>query len=90
MSKHNNDTGRSKVKSSTSGKRKAKLFVTYWAIAFMIVVMSFYAIAGLGLVSYRLASILFASTVVFAAVATFVHIRKGNKSNIDDIAKKLP
>lgn len=88
MNKHATSNGRSKVNSGSSGKRVMKLFITYWAVAFMVVVMSFYAIAEL--VTLKLAYILLAATVVFAAVATFVHIRKGKKSGIDQVSQKLP
>ena len=74
--------------SGVSGKRIARLFVTYWAIAFMIVVLSFFAIADL--VTLKLAYILLAITIVVAAVATFVHILKGKKDSVDEIARKMP
>ncbi len=74
-------------KSGVSGKRVARLFVTYWALAFMIVVMSFYAIAEL--VTLNLAYILFVAITVVAAVATLIHVRKGKNTSIDEIAKKM-
>lgn len=70
-SRRNKDSGEAEVKGAVSGKRVARLFVTYWAIAFMVVVLSFYAIADL--VTVKVAYIL------LAAVATLIHIRKGKK-----------
>ena len=74
-------------KSSVSGKRVARLFVTYWALAFMIVVMGLYPIAEL--VTLNLAFILFVAITVVAAVATLIHVRKGKSTSIDELAKKM-
>ena len=88
MSKHSKNNSVDKAKGGVTGKRVARLFVTYWAIAFMVVVMSFYAIADL--VTVKLAYTLFAATIVVAAVATLFHVRKGKKNSIDEIAKRMP
>lgn len=74
-------------KSSVSGTRVARLYVTYWALAFMIVVMGFYPIAEL--VTLNLAYILFVAVTVVAAVATLIHVRKGKNSSVDELAKKI-
>ncbi len=70
-----------------SGNRVVRLFVTYWAIAFGIVVLSLYGIADL--LTVNVAYALLAATIVVAAVATWVHIRKGKKNSIDEIANRL-
>jgi hypothetical protein len=88
MSRRNNNNGAAEAKGGVTGKRVARLFVTYWAIAFMVVVMSFYAIADL--VTLKLAYILFTATIVVATVATLIHVRKGKKNSIDEIAKRMP
>ena len=87
-SRRNKDSGESEAKGGVSGKRVARLFVTYWAIAFMFVVLSFYAIADL--VTLKLAYILLATTIVVAAVATWIHIRKGKKDGVDELVKRMP
>jgi hypothetical protein len=87
-SRSNKDSGEAKAKGGVSGKRVARLFVTYWAIAFMVVVLSFYAIADL--VTLKLAYILFAATIVVAAVATLIHIRNGKKDGVDELVKRMP
>jgi hypothetical protein len=83
----NQDSGMGQAKGGVSWKRVARLFITYWAIAFMIVVLSFFAIAEL--VTLKLAYILLGITIVVAAVATFVHIRQGKKDHVDEVAKKI-
>lgn len=88
MSRRSKNNGEAEAKGGVSGKQLARLFVTYWAIAFMVVVLSFYAIADL--VTVNLAYILLAATIVVAAVATLIHVRKGKKSSIDEIAKRMP
>ena len=88
MSKQSKNNDAVEAKGGVSGKRVARLFITYWAISFMVVVMSFYAIADL--VTLKLAYILLAATIVVAAVATLVHVRKGKKNSIDEIAKRMP
>jgi len=88
MNKHSKNNGADEAKSGVTGKRVARLFVSYWAIVFMVVVMSFYTIADL--VTVKLAYILFAATIVVAAVATLIHVRKGKKNSIDEIAKRMP
>ena len=87
MSTRNKNKGEAQAKGGVTGKHLARLFVTYWAIAFIVVVMSFYAIADL--VTLRLAYILFVATIVIAAVATLIHVRKGKKNSIDEIAKRM-
>ena len=87
MGSRNKNNSAVEKKSSVSGKRIARLFVTYWALAFMIVVMSFYAIAEL--VTLNLAFILFVAITVVAVIATLVHVRKGNNTSIDELAKKM-
>ena len=87
MNSHSKNNSVVEKKNSVSGKRLARLFVTYWALAFMIVVMSFYAIAEL--VTLNLAYILFVAITVVAAVATLIHVRKGKNTNIDELAKKM-
>ncbi len=83
----NQDSGEAEAKGGVSGKYVVRLFITYWAVAFMIVVLSFFAIADL--VTLKLAYILLAGTIVVAAVATFIHIRKGKKNNVDEIVDRM-
>ena len=87
MSSHSKNNSVVEKKNSVSGKRLARLFVTYWALAFMIVVMGLYPIAEL--VTLNLAFILFVAITVVAAVATLIHVRKGKNTNIDELAKKM-
>ena len=87
MNSHSKNNNVVEKKNSVSGKRLARLFVTYWALAFMIVVMGLYPIAEL--VTLNLAFILFVAITVVAAVATWIHVRKGKNTNIDELAKKM-
>ena len=87
MNSHSKNNSVVEKKNSVSGKRLARLFVTYWALAFMIVVMGLYPIAEL--VTLNLAYILFVAITVVAAVATLIHVRKGKNTNIDELAKKM-
>ena len=87
MSSHSKNNSVVEKKNSVSGTRIARLYVTYWALAFMIVVMGFYPIAEL--VTLNLAFILFAAVTVVAAVATLIHVRKGKSSSVDELAKKM-
>ena len=87
MSSHSKNNRVVEKKSSVSGTRVARLYVTYWALAFMIVVMGFYPIAEL--VTLNLAFILFVAITMVAAVATLIHVRKGKNTNIDELAKKM-
>ncbi len=87
MNSHSKNNSVVEKKNSVSGKRLARLFVTYWALAFMIVVMGLYPIAEL--VTLNLAFILFVAITVVAAVVTLIHVRKGKNTNIDELAKKM-
>lgn len=87
MNSHSKNNSVVEKKNSVSGKRLARLFVTYWALAFMIVVMGLYPIAEL--VTLNLAFILFVAITVVAAVATLIHVRKGKNSSVDELAKKM-
>ena len=71
-----------------SGKAKVKIFVIYFVIFGMLATLACFAVEALvgptGIITLGVAGI------VVPLIATFVHVRKGTKDGVDDIAKRLP
>jgi hypothetical protein len=71
-----------------SGKSKVKIFVVYFVMFGMVATLACFTVQILmqpaGIASLAVASI------VLPAIATFLHVRKGSKDGVDDIARRLP
>jgi len=71
-----------------SGKAKIKIFVVYFVLFSMLATLACFMVEELigptGLATLAVASF------VLPALATAIHVRKGIKDSVDDIAKRLP
>jgi hypothetical protein len=70
-----------------SGKRKAMLFLTYWAGAAAIAALAVFYVEFLMRPTALI--IIGIGTLIFALVSTIVHVKQGKHTAIDDIAKRL-
>ena len=80
-------TQKKKKKRHFSRKHITVLFLLYWAIAAAMVALATIYVKWLmqpmGLALFGIGSL------VFAGVSTFVHVRDGKRTQIDDIADRL-
>jgi hypothetical protein len=72
---------------SLSRKSIFKIFVTYWALFTMLATLTFFTVGSL--LSPTMLVILSVASIAVPLVATLIHVWKGKKDGIDDIAKRM-
>ena len=92
MNKKSKKGGARRKERKYSGADYLRLFVVYWLIIFMLVVLALFSV-GQWFPGW-LKVILYLSSLVFAGIATYVHVTPGKKSKfdrekIDDMANEL-
>jgi len=71
-----------------SGKAIFKLFVVYFVLYGMLATLAFFGVGTLlGPIGIGVLAI---GGILVPAIATLLHVRKGRKSGVDEIAKRLP
>ena len=70
-----------------SGKEIARIFVIYFVLYCMLATLALFGVKAL--VQPFGITVIAIGSVVVPAVATLVHVRKGKKDGIDDIASRL-
>ena len=70
-----------------SGKTIFKINIVYWVLCAMFSTLTYFTVAPL--MSGTGIGILVAAGFIVPALATMMHVRKGKKDRIDEIAKRL-
>ena len=81
MNKKSKKGGARRKERKYSGADYLRLFVVYWLIVFMLIVLALFSV-GQWLPSWSKA-VLYVSSLVFAGIATYVHVTPGKKSKLD-------
>lgn len=71
-----------------SRKSKVKIFVVYFFLFAMIATLACFYVQTL-MRPFGIA-ILAVASIAVPAIATYLHVRKGRRDGVDDIAKRLP
>lgn len=71
-----------------SGKAKATIFVVYFVLFGMVATLACFSVQSL--MTPAGIAILAVAGIVLPTIATVLHVRKGKKDGIDDIAKRMP
>ena len=71
-----------------SGKAKIKIFVVYFVIFGMLATLACFMVESL--MGPTGIAILAVASLILPTIATVVHVRKGTKDGVDDIATRLP
>ena len=70
-----------------SGKTILKIYLVYWVMWAMLSVLAYFTVAPL--MSPTGIGILVAAGFIVPALATMMHVRKGKKDHIDEVAGRL-